>query len=104
MKSLFLSTALAAGLGALALSPASAGALTTKAPMAVSPMTTTVDCRMVEKRVSRNGVTRITKSRECDNDRGGRRGFRNDDRRYGDRRDHRDRRDDRPGFNIRIGQ
>lgn len=105
MKTLILSTALAAGLAAVAIAPAGAAGLAVKAPLATAPLATDVACRMVEKRTTRNGVTRIVKSRECSNDRYERRVerrvYRGDtDRRYVERR----RYDDRPGFNIRIGQ
>ncbi|GLK79487.1 hypothetical protein [Methylopila turkensis] len=104
MKNIILSTALAAGLGALAFAPASAAPIGARGTIAVSPAVTDVACRTVEKRVTRNGMTRITRQQECtrDRDRYERRVYRDDRRRYVDRREYR-RYDDRPGLNIRIG-
>ncbi len=112
MKNLLLSTALAAGLGALALAPASAAGVTVKAPVAMQPVATDVACRTVEKRSTRNGVTKIVRTRECEDDYSDRRDYgddrrvyREDGRRYVDRRDYRrDRYEDaRPGLNIQLG-
>lgn len=101
MKTILYSTAVAAGLAALSLTPASAAGMMTKAPIAAAPLTTEVACRTVETRKVRNGVTRIERKQVCNNDR---RVYRDDRRR--DRRYVEDRRryDPRPGFNIRIGQ
>lgn len=103
MKKLMLSTALAAGLGALALSPASAGMLGKSAVVAPSA-TSDVDCRTVERRTTRHGVTKITRTRECSDDR---RSYRDRDRydrddRYVERREYRDRDRDRPGLSIQL--
>ena len=98
MKNLMLSTALAAGLGALSLAPASA-AMLGKAPVAATPAITDVSCRTVEKTTMRNGVRRTVTSRECDDDRSERRVYRERDRRYGDRRDYRD---ERPGISLQL--
>ena len=104
MKTFILSTTLAAGLGAFAIIPASAAGLSVRAPVVAEPATTNVDCRTIERRVQRDGVTKITRERQCDGDRD-RRVYRDDDRRSVDRRDYRgDRRfDDRPGINLRLG-
>ncbi len=84
MKTLLLSTTLAAGLGAMALSPASA-------QVTVSPgYDNGRDCRMVERTVIRDGVKRVTRERVCDRDRYDR---------YSDRRY-----DDRPGINLNLGR
>ncbi|WP_020186756.1 hypothetical protein [Methylopila sp. 73B] len=108
MKTILYSTAFAAGLAVLSLTPASAAGMMTRAPVAASPLVTDVACRTVETRKIRNGVTRIERKQVCNDDRYERRVYRDRDRGYGDRRygDRRyvDRRDDRPGFNIRIGQ
>ncbi|GLK57100.1 hypothetical protein JOD31_003132 [Methylopila capsulata] len=103
MKTILYSTAFAAGLAALSLTPASAAGVMTRAPVATSPLVTDVACRTVETRKVRNGVTRIERKQVCNNDR---RAYRDDrDRRHRDRRYVEDRRyDPRPGFNIRIGQ
>jgi hypothetical protein len=100
MKNLMLSTALAAGLGALSLAPASA-AMIGKAPVAATPATTDVSCRTVEKTTMRNGVRRTVTSRECDDDRYERRVYsdRDRDRRYVDRREYRD---ERPGISLQL--
>lgn len=78
MRTLILSTAIAMSLGAAA--PALAQSVT------VSPGYGggggDRDCRMVEKRVVKNGKTTITKTRQCDRD--ARRG---DDGRYVERRE-----------------
>lgn len=103
MKTILYSTAFAAGLAALSMTPASAAGVMTKAPVATSPLVTDVACRTVETRKVRNGVTRIERKQVCNNDRYERRVYRERDRDYSDRR-YVDRRDDRPGFNIRIGQ
>ena len=75
MKTLILSTAVALGLGAAAVAPASAQSVT------VGPDR---DCRMVEKRVVKANKTVITKERQCDGDR---RVIRDDRTRYVERRD-----------------
>lgn len=103
MKTILYSTAFAAGLAAVSLTPASAAGLMTKAPVATAPLVTDVACRTVETRKVRNGVTRIERKEVCNNDRYERRVYRERDRHYSERR-YVDRRDDRPGFNIRIGQ
>ncbi|MFC7052344.1 hypothetical protein ACFQI3_06545 [Hansschlegelia quercus] len=94
MKNLMLSTALAAGLGALSLAPASA-AMIGKAPVAAAPAITDVACRTVEKTTMRNGVRKTVTSRECDGDRY----ERDHDRRYIDRREYRD---ERPGISLQL--
>ncbi|GLK66486.1 hypothetical protein [Hansschlegelia plantiphila] len=109
MKNLILSTALAAGLGALALAPASAAM--PQAPVAAASATSDVACRTVEKRTMRNGVTRIERTQRCDGggydrDRGYERsGYRDDrrrdDRHYVERRDYRDHAP-RPGITLQL--
>lgn len=79
MRTLILSTAIAMSLGAAA--PALAQSVT------VSPGYGgggDRDCRMVEKRVVKNGKTTITKTRQCDDDR---RVYRDGNDRYVERRE-----------------
>lgn len=111
MKTFLLSASLALGLGALALSPASA-ATVVKSSVATSRVADDAACRVVERRVRSGGVTRITRSRQCDDyDRprySERRVSRERAYGYGPRRGYRDgyrdgyRRDDRPGLSIRV--
>lgn len=109
MKTFLLSASLALGLGALALSPASAAPIV-KSTVVSSNVATDAACRTVERRVRSGGVTRITRTRECSSDRprfSERRVYR--ERRFdnGPRRGYRDgyrhdRRDYRPGLSIRV--
>lgn len=110
MKNILLSTVFAAGLGLVAIAPASAAPISTHGVI-VAPAATDVACRMVEKRSTRNGVTRIVRSRECNNDYGRRsyrEGYGRD--RYVDRSYDRDRgygrHDDyrRPGVSLQFGR
>ena len=105
MKSFILSTSLALGLGALALSPASAGPIS-KTTIVAPAVTSDVACRTVERRVRNGGTVRITRSQVCDSPRRTveRRVYRDDRRVYRDRRDYRRdyRRNDAPGFSIRV--
>jgi hypothetical protein len=102
MKNLMLSTALAAGLGAISLAPASA-AMLAKAPVAATPATSDVACRTVEKTTMRNGVRRTVTSRECDNDRyEERRVYRDRDRDRDRRYERREYRDERPGISLQL--
>lgn len=107
MKTFLLSTGLALGLGGLALSPATAAPVV-KSTVAVSPLTSEVACRTVERRRTNSyGVTKITRTRECDDyDRPSyreRRVYRERDYDPGPRRVYRERyRDERPGLSIRV--
>lgn len=109
MKTFLLSASLALGLGALALSPASAATIV-KSTVVSSDVASDAACRVVERRVRSGGVTRITRSRECDDygrpRYGERRVYRERAYGFGPRRDgFRDRgyrRDDRPGLSIRV--
>lgn len=95
MKTFLLSAGLALGLGAVALSPAEATPLAMRGAIAAPTATTDVACRVVKKTVYRNGVKRVTTTREC-----GRPGWRSD-RRY-DRRDFRDHHRPRPGISVHV--
>lgn len=101
MRTLILTTAFALGIGGLAaVGPASAeSGIRVNGPWSQSSRN---DCRTVERRVTRNGVTQITREKQCGDDR---RAYRNDDRddRYADRRDYRDR-DDNRGINLNLGR
>ncbi|MFC7052345.1 hypothetical protein ACFQI3_06550 [Hansschlegelia quercus] len=101
MKKFLLSAGLAFGLGVVAFAPAEAAPISTRAAVAAPASTADVDCRTVRKTVYRNGVKRVTTTRECDRGYGDR-GY--GDRRYGDRYDRRgpgfysERRVVRPGY------
>lgn len=113
MKSILLSASLALGLGALAAAPAAAAPIV-KSTVVATEASTDAACRTVERRVRSNGVTRITRTRQCDSYRPRyterrvyRRGYGGEYRRaygYGPRplyRSHRERYD-RPGISVRI--
>ncbi|MET0314049.1 MAG: hypothetical protein ABW275_06605, partial [Hansschlegelia sp.] len=85
MKKFLLSAGLAFGLGVAAFTPAEAAPISTRGAIAAPAATADVDCRTVRKTVYRNGVKRVTTTRECD------RGF--SERRYDRRYDRRG-----PGF------
>ncbi len=104
MKALILTAGLALGMGMMSLAPASAAALVMTPTVAAPSMVSDVACRMVERRVSRPGPDRVTRTRVCD-DRG-RYGYRSDRRVYGERRVYRERNvyrpAPRPGLSIRV--
>jgi hypothetical protein len=87
MKKFLLSAGLAFGLGVAAFAPAEAAPISTRGAIAAPAATADVDCRTVRKTVYRNGVKRVTTTRECDRDRG-----------FGRDRDYRDHRVGRPGY------
>lgn len=106
MKTFLASAGLALGLGLLAAAPASAAPIV-KSTVTATAVTADAQCRTVEKRVRRNGVTRITRTREC-SDYGRpryseRRVYRERTYGYGPRRVYRDRGYySRPGLSIRV--
>ncbi|GLK79486.1 hypothetical protein [Methylopila turkensis] len=99
MKTLLLSTGLAFGLGVFALAPASAAPVV-KSTVVTTGVVSDSACRMVEKRVRRNGVVRITRTRECTRPRVVERRVYRDNRRYAPRPYYRP--DPRPGISIRV--
>ncbi len=95
MKNLITTAVVAAALGVFAVAPASAGSgIHVNGPWSADRGG---DCRIVERRVSRHGETRITRGRQCGGDR------RYTDRRYDREYDRRDR-GERPGVNLNIGR
>lgn len=66
MKALLLSAGMAAGLGAVAFSPAYAAPIAAHGVVLAPTVTSDVACRTVKKIVTRNGVRRVTTTRVCD--------------------------------------
>lgn len=69
MKTILLSTGLAAALGVFAMAPASAAPIATHGVVLAPAGATDVACRTVTKTTYRNGVKRSVTSRECSRDR-----------------------------------
>jgi hypothetical protein len=65
MKGLLLSTTFAAGLGALAMGPANAAPISTHGVIVAPAGATDVACRTVKRVVVRNGVRRVTTTKDC---------------------------------------
>lgn len=66
MKSLILSTGVAAAMGVIAMGSANAAPISTHGMIAAPAVTSDVACRTVKKTVFRNGVKRVTTSKQCD--------------------------------------
>lgn len=97
MRAYILSTGLAAALGVFAMGPANAAPIATHGVIAAPAVTSDVACRTVKKTVIRNGVRRVTTTRECT------RGPVVRERVYGARRYYGPRRyDSAPGISIRV--
>lgn len=65
MKGFILSAGVAGLLGATAMAPASAAPIATHGVIVAPAVTTDVACRVVKKTVIRNGVRRVTTTRDC---------------------------------------
>jgi hypothetical protein len=65
MKGLLLSTTLAAGFGVFAMAPANAAPIATHGIVAAPASVTDVACRTVKRTVVRNGVRRVTTTKDC---------------------------------------
>lgn len=107
MKGLILSAGLALGLGGLSLTPAAAAPLAPVGVVVAPSLVDNVACRTVTKSVRRNGVTRITKTQQCDRPRYSQRRVYGNSRRVYDRRVYRNDRPyyrpaPRPGFTVRV--
>ena len=66
MKALILSTGVAAAMGVVALGSASAAPIATHGVIAAPAVTSDVACRTVKKTVFRNGMKRVTTTKQCD--------------------------------------
>lgn len=65
MKGLILSATMAAGLGLFAAGSAVAAPIATHGVILAPAATTDVACRVVKRTVIRNGVRRVTTTRDC---------------------------------------
>lgn len=66
MKALILSTGLAAAMGVFAMGSAGAAPIATHGVIQAPAGVTGVACRTVKKTVFRNGVKRVTTTKQCD--------------------------------------